>query len=619
MSAATPFVPGADYSADVSPGDLGNALDADFDDLKLTTDQIRANQALVQRDDGLPANATIHPDSFTTASLALIASDWTPRGLWLTATVYAIGDVVEESGTSYVCAVAHTSGTFATDDTAGKWVQLSDRQTLLYAAAGGTADVITAGLPITVLEDGRSYFVSAAAANATTTPTLNAASLGAKTIVKNGNQALVAGDIFGSGHVLHLVYRSGIGKFELLNPGQSISAYIKTLNVAASAAAARVTLDVPSNAEAVLDAIFDAKGDLLVATAADTPARKAAGSDGKILVPSSGATDGLAWVDMGIAMWNGVLSASVGSNALTLQVLTNAGAAPSDADPVFVAFRDVTLTSGQFVVRKLTAALSIVVPDTATLGTANGVAARLYCFLADEAGSVRIGVWNPYNSTGPTLVGLDESDLMTSTLIGVGSDSAQTAYTNDAVTAVAFRTIGYCEISEATAGTWATAPTKVHTLKPSDARTGDKLQMKYSATGVVATGTTLLPLDNTIPQITEGNQYMSLAVTPSNTINLLQIDVQAAIAASVSNDMGGALFQDATANALVAASVGTAASNQQFQFLLSHLMRAATVSETTFRFRAGGNSAGTTTFNGKSGAIYGGSENSFMRITEIFT
>lgn len=619
MSQPTPYSPTADYSADIIPGDTGNALDADFDAIALTLAQVRANLALIQRDDGLPANATIHPDSFTTASLALIASDWTPRGLWLTATVYAIGDVVEESGTSYVCAVAHTSGTFATDDTAGKWVQLSDRSIIAYSAAAGTADVITAALPISQLDDGRSYLVSASAANATTTPTLNAAGLGAKTIVKNGNQALVVGDIVGSGHVLHLVYRSGIDKFELLNPGMTVTAYARTLLDDATAAAARATLDVPSNAEAVLDAIFDAKGDLLVATAADTPARKAVGSDGKILVPSSGAADGLAWVDMGIAMWNGALSASVATNALTLQVLTNAGAAPSDADPVFVAFRDPTLTGGRFIVRKLTAALSIVVPDTATLGTANGVAARLYAFLADEAGSVRMGVWNPYNATGPTLVGLSENDLITSTVIGTGSDSAQTAYTNDAVTAVAFRTIGYCEISEATAGTWATAPTKVHTLKPSDARTGDKLQMKYSATGVVATGTTLLPLDNTIPQITEGDQYMSLAVTPSNTINLLQIDVQAAIAASVSNDMGGALFQDATANALVAASVGTAASNQQFQFLLSHLMRAATVSETTFRFRAGGNSAGTTTFNGKSGAIYGGSANSFMRITEIFT
>jgi hypothetical protein len=65
---------------------------------------------------------------------------------------------------------------------------------------------------------------------------------------------------------------------------------------AASAAAARTTLDTPSNAEAILDTIVDAKGDLIVATAADTIARKAAGANRAILEADSSQSDGLAWV-----------------------------------------------------------------------------------------------------------------------------------------------------------------------------------------------------------------------------------------------------------------------------------------------------------------------------------
>ncbi len=46
---------------------------------------------------------------------------------------------------------------------------------------------------------------------------------------------------------------------------------------------------------AVVNTLVDAKGDLLTATAADTPARLAVGSNGDLLVASSGATTGLAW------------------------------------------------------------------------------------------------------------------------------------------------------------------------------------------------------------------------------------------------------------------------------------------------------------------------------------
>jgi hypothetical protein len=62
-------------------------------------------------------------------------------------------------------------------------------------------------------------------------------------------------------------------------------------------AQARVSLDVPSNAEAILDTLIDAKGDILVGTAADTVARKAIGADNTVLTAASAQGDGLAWTD----------------------------------------------------------------------------------------------------------------------------------------------------------------------------------------------------------------------------------------------------------------------------------------------------------------------------------
>ena len=40
---------------------------------------------------------------------------------WATSTAYVVGNFVTNSGTTYYCIVAHTSGTFATDLAAGKW------------------------------------------------------------------------------------------------------------------------------------------------------------------------------------------------------------------------------------------------------------------------------------------------------------------------------------------------------------------------------------------------------------------------------------------------------------------------------------------------------------------
>ena len=51
----------------------------------------------------------------------------------------------------------------------------------------------------------------------------------------------------------------------------------------------------PDDANAIQNAIVDAKGDLIAATAADTPARLAVGTDGQVLTADSTAATGLKW------------------------------------------------------------------------------------------------------------------------------------------------------------------------------------------------------------------------------------------------------------------------------------------------------------------------------------
>jgi hypothetical protein len=60
------------------------------------------------------------------------------RSTWATATAYAVGDVVTQSGQRYACCTAHTSGTFSTDLAATKWVPLDPGASVPLATTGQT-------------------------------------------------------------------------------------------------------------------------------------------------------------------------------------------------------------------------------------------------------------------------------------------------------------------------------------------------------------------------------------------------------------------------------------------------------------------------------------------------
>ena len=71
--------------------------------------------------------------SITTLNLGKIRLNW--RGPWVTATAYTLNDAVSFGGSSYVCVIAHTSGTWSIDLTAVNW-QLMAQGTTTNTTAG---------------------------------------------------------------------------------------------------------------------------------------------------------------------------------------------------------------------------------------------------------------------------------------------------------------------------------------------------------------------------------------------------------------------------------------------------------------------------------------------------
>lgn len=142
-------------------------------------------------------------------------------------------------------------------------------------------------------------------------------------------------------------------------------------------------------------------------------------------------------------------------------------------------------------------------------------------------------------------------------------------------------------------------------------------QVQTFQTGTVATGTTIIPTDNTIPQNTEGTEFMKLPFTPSSATSTLEIEVIFNGSHSVGNFIGVALFQDSIANALSATMTYVGTATGSISNCQKYIMTSGTTSSTTFKVRAGSGSAGTMTFNGLSGGQnYGGVMASRITIKE---
>lgn len=133
------------------------------------------------------------------------------------------------------------------------------------------------------------------------------------------------------------------------------------------------------------------------------------------------------------------------------------------------------------------------------------------------------------------------------------------------------------------------------------------IQRVRTSVTAVATGTTVIPVDDTIPQNTEGDQYMSLAITPKTSGNIIRVEASFFISNSNAGFMAGAFFLNSVADAIYVSSYyqTTAAGTIGFNMVFDYVT--ASTSLHTFYLRCGGHAAGTTTFLGRvGGRLYGG-------------
>lgn len=228
-------------------------------------------------------------------------------------------------------------------------------------------------------------------------------------------------------------------------------------------------------------------------------------------------------------------TASVGASALTINVRTAAGNAPSATDPVLVPFRSATLTTGTTLWAAITSALSITIPSAATLGTASSnVPFRVWIFLSYNAGVPQLGVATCSLASTPTVYPCASWENARKTTIAIDgfSTSAGVLYAGAAVSNDAVRIIGFADYGSglATAGAWASTPTTLQVMNPSIPRPGGVVQVVTASTASAGTTTsaTFVALTST----------PSAAITPSASPNLIRATTMGSMTSSSTGTLG---------------------------------------------------------------------------------
>ncbi len=333
---------------------------------------------------------------------------------------------------------------------------------------------------------------------------------------------------------------------------------------------------------------------------------------------------------------NMTINATVGSNLLGLQLFAaDTGAAPTAIHPIFCNFTDPTQPNGDSKWASLTSATYM---DTnaagATLGTTNSLPFRLWLVLYYNGGTPKLGLWQSTSFTAgasPQAISLslntfDESALISPTAISAAASAAGTFYTSNglSISASPFRILGYMDWSGglATAGTYATGPTKIQLYGPGVRKPGERINYY-----VQTLATTLQTANSYTPSAqppvpTNGVTIVSQTVTPTALMDIFRVN-SSAMMWNGTNGVGESFITKADAFPAVGKTVafggGITSSTGSLASVLVPLQFSTIVTSasTTFVLYGTGQQANTFVNAVANGGVPNGTPASWLSVEEI--
>lgn len=197
------------------------------------------------------------------------------------------------------------------------------------------------------------------------------------------------------------------------------------------------------------------------------------------------------------------ITASVAANELTVTL-----------NATSLDFRSSTLGSGTVNTRTIASPISMTVSSGSTLGTVSATASRLALIAIDNAGTVELAITNISGN-----LNLDETTLISTTAEGGAgaADSASVIYSTSARTNVPFRVVGFIDITEATAGTWVTAPSTIQGEGGNNITNLTKMVLGTSVASISGTSIDFTAIPSWVKKVT----IMLDGVSTSGTSNML--------------------------------------------------------------------------------------------------
>jgi len=130
--------------------------------------------------------------------------------------------------------------------------------------------------------------------------------------------------------------------------------------------------------------------------------------------------------------------------------------------------------------------------------------------------------------------------------------------------------------------------------------------------------TPVIPLDDTIPQVSEGTQIATITFTPKAVTNKIQVEVSGMGTLSATGNIVYAVFRDSSTSAISAGSINVGAANALTQIVLLDEFVAGVTTPVTITLRVGPSATNTLRMNGSTtGRFFGGVSGVSLSLTEI--